>query len=882
MRHTNRYLRTTVSAAVVGAAVFGFVGGFAGSAAAQEAPSTIDDIIVTAQKREQSLQDVPIVVTTLSQEVLDGAGVQDIKDLQILTPGMTVTSTQSEASTTVRIRGAGTVGDNPGLESSVGVVIDGVYRSRNSVGFGDLGELSRIEVLKGPQGTLFGKNTSAGVINIITERPSFNPSVSAELTGGNYGAMGGSVSATGPLSDMIAGRIFVAHRERDGFYDVNVGDGPRTLTEDNTQDYWTGRGQLLILPSDEVSIRLIADYTKRDEYCCSAVQTRVGPTQAFIAALTAPNGPGQTPPVAGYGTVPFSRTAYSNRETPQEIEDMGLSAEAVIDLPSLNATLTSQTSWRDWSFQQGMDLDYTGADILYRENDGSNGYGVDNLTQEFRLAGTTDKFDWLVGLFATKEGVYRDDSYSYGADYNGFASFLLTATLPASVGGPSPSRLGCFTNPQGFLVTAAAPNTPLCVVGAVAPSAAAPTFAAGKAYEDHYSQRSESVALFTNNTWRVTEAFDLNLGLRYTYDSKRLLGVQDNLGTNGAACGAALANQNPANRAASTIPGTVNVATPAAALGLLCLPWSNPLYDNRVISEKFSDTDISGTFKGSYRFNPSIMAYASYARGYKGAGYNMDRVQTGVTPDASLFFDAETVDSYEIGVKTTLFDRSMLLNLTYFDQKFENFQLNTFLGTAFVVESIPELTSRGVDADMVWFTPIEGLMFQGGVTYTDAKYNDFTAADLSNPARFPALSLLPGARASFAPEWSVTGALAFDRSLGGGLRGGFNLSAKYSTDYNTGSDLLPYKDQEAFTVVNGRISIGAEDERWTVDIWAQNLLQEEYTQVGFAAPLQGTAFPNTTTPQADGTYYNIATDTATYNAYLGAPRTWGVTLKVKY
>ncbi|OGN51718.1 MAG: TonB-dependent receptor [Caulobacterales bacterium RIFOXYB1_FULL_67_16] len=874
MRHTNRYLRTTVSAAVVGAAVFGF----AGIAAAQEAPTTIDDIIVTAQKREQSLQDVPIVVTTLSQEVLDGAGVQDIKDLQILTPGMTVTSTQSEASTTVRIRGAGTVGDNPGLESSVGVVIDGVYRSRNSVGFGDLGELSRIEVLKGPQGTLFGKNTSAGVINIITERPSFDPSISAELTGGNYGAMGGSVSVTGPLSDQIAGRLFVAHRERDGFYDVNTGDGPRTQTEDNNQDYWTGRGQLLILPSDEVSIRLIADYTKRDEYCCSAVQTRVGPTQAFIAALTAPNGSGQAAPVAGYGTVPFSRTAYSNRETPQEIEDMGLSAEATIDLPSLNATLTSQTSWRDWSFQQGMDLDYTGADILYRENDGSNGYGVDNLTQEIRLAGTTDKFDWLVGLFATKEGVYRDDSYSYGADYNGFVSFLLTASVPATFGGPNPGRTGCFTNPRGFAVGTSGPllGQPLCVLGLTAPSATAPLFGVGKAYEDHYSQESESVALFTNNTWRVTEAFDLNLGLRYTYDSKRLLGLQDNLGTNGAACGGALANQNPANR----LPGTV--ATPAAALGLLCLPWSNPLYDNRRIQEEFDDTDISGTFKASYRFNDSVMAYASYARGYKGAGYNMDRVQTGVTPDASLFFDAETVDSYELGLKTTLFDRTMLLNLTYFDQKFENFQLNTFLGTAFVVESIPELTSRGVDADMVWFTPVEGLSFQGGVTYTDAKYGDFTANDLSNPARFAQLSLLPGARASFAPEWSVTGALAFDRSLGGGLRGGFNLSAKYSTEYNTGSDLLPYKNQEAFTVVNGRISIGSEDERWTVDVWAQNLLQEEYTQVGFAAPLQGTAFTNTTTPQADGTYYNIATDTATYNAYLGAPRTWGVTLKVKY
>jgi len=884
----NLQLRTTVSAAVVGAVVFGF----AGVAAAQEAPATVDDIIVTAQKREQSLQDVPIVVTTLSQELLDGAGVQDIKDLQILTPGMTVTSTQSEASTTVRIRGAGTVGDNPGLESSVGVVIDGVYRSRNSVGFGDLGELSRIEVLKGPQGTLFGKNTSAGVINIITERPSFDPSISAELTGGNFGAIGGSVSVTGGLTDQIAGRLFVAHRERDGFYDVNTGDGPNSKTDDQTQDYWTTRGQLLILPNDNTSIRLIADYTKREEYCCVAVQTRVGPSQAFIAALTAPNGPGQRPPVAGFGTVPFSRLAYSNRETPQEIEDMGLSAEATIDFPSINATLTSQTSFRDWSFQQGMDLDYTGADILYRANDGSNGYGVDNLTQEFRLAGSTDKFDWLVGLFATKEGVYRDDSYVYGSDYNAFASFLLTASVPAALGGPNPGRLGCFTNPNGLLVstTPSPPSplpvgTPLCAAGLVAPSATAPTFSPGKAYQDHYSQRSESVALFTNNTWKVSEAFDINLGLRYTYDSKRLLGVQDNLGTNGAACGAAIrGNLAPTP---SGIPGTANVSTPAAALGLLCLPWSNPLYDNRRIQEKFSDTDLSGTIKASYRFNPSIMVYGSYARGYKGAGYNMDRVQTGVTPDASLFFAAETVDSYEAGVKTTLFNRTMLLNLTYFDQKFENFQLNTFLGTAFVVESIPELKSRGVDADMVWFTPVEGLSFQGGVTYTDAKYGDFGAGDLSSPGRFPQLSLLPGARASFAPEWSVTGALAFDRELGGGLRGGFNLSAKYSTEYNTGSDLLPYKNQDAFTVVNGRVSIGSADERWTLEVWGQNLLEEEYTQVGFSAPLQGTAIatnPAVITPSGPyaGTYYNPATDTATYNAYLGAPRTYGVTLKVRY
>lgn len=866
MRLSHR-LRHTASAAVVGAVAFGF----AGAAAAQDGPTTVDDIIVTAQKREQSLQEVPIVVTSLSQEVLQDAGVKDIKDLQILTPGMTVTSTTTEASTTARIRGVGTVGDNPGLESSVGVVIDGVYRSRNGVGFGDLGELSRIEVLKGPQGTLFGKNTSAGVINIITEQPSFTPGFSAEATAGNYGAWGVAASATGPLTEQIAGRLYVAKRERDGLYDVNVGDGPRTLTDDANQDFWTARGQLLILPSDSASIRLIADYSKRDEYCCVGVQRRVGPTYPFIAARTAPNGPGSAAPTPGYGFVPFSRLAYANRDTDQQIEDMGLSVEANVDLDLFGgSTLTSITSWRDWSTQNGMDVDYTGADIAYRLNDGDFYATVDNLTQEFRLAGATDRLDWLFGVFATREHVGRGDTFYFGADYAPVLSYQLSAALNAAVPAfpISANIIPCFTAPG---LTAIQLQTCLGTGGSI--GGTGPTLAAGQSLRDVYSQRSQSVAVFTNNTFKVTDAFDITFGLRYTQDSKRLLGNQNNVGANQLTCAAGLGN-------AATIGSVLGAGTTSSILGRLCLPWSNPYYNNRRIAEEFDDGELSGTIKGSYRFNDSVMAYASYARGYKSFGYNMDRVQTGITPNASLLFPSETVDSYEAGLKTTLFDRTVLLNVTYFDQTFEDFQLNTFLGTAFVVESIPELRAKGVDADFMWFTPLEGLAVQAGVTYTDAKYSDFTAADLVNPGNFPGLSLLPGARASFAPEWSVTGGVNFDREIGNGLRAGFALSAKYSTEYNTGSDLLPYKMQDAFTVVNGRVSFGAADESWMVDVWAQNLLDEEYVQVAYNGFLQGSGFQST--QQADGTYYSPAGDSQTIDAFLGAPRTYGVTLRVKY
>ncbi len=861
----NHILRCTASVAVVGVAAFGF----AGAAAAQEGPTTVDDIIVTAQKREQSLQDVPIVVTTLSQEALDGAGVRDIKDLQILTPGMTVTSTQSETATTARIRGVGTVGDNPGLESSVGVVIDGVYRSRNGVGFGDLGELSRIEVLKGPQGTLFGKNTSAGVINIITEAPSFTPGFSAEATYGNFNAWGLAGSITGPITDKVAGRLYMAKRQRDGFYDVVTGPGPRQETDDQNQDFWTARGQLLILPSDDVSIRLIADYSKRDEYCCVSTQVRTGPTYGIITAV----GGQQAAPAPGFGALPFSRTAYANRGTGQTMEDMGFSAEANIDIPSWNATFTSLTSWRNWSGVNGMDLDYTTADLLYRQDDGGYGFELENLTQEFRLAGATDRLDWLVGAFLTRESIAREDSYWYGAGYTPYMSLLLGSRLNLK----NPAAVNCVTGPGA---------TPMgivgCLTGASAPTG--PGFGIGQGVKDHYSQTTESIAFFTNNTVKLTDKFDVTLGLRYSNDHKRLLALQDNVGTNGAACGGALGN-------AGAIGGAIGLADPtltpaqiqalaSTLVGTICLPWANPQFDNRRISESNNGGEFSGTIKGSYRFNDSVMAYASYAHGYKSFGYNMDRVQAGVTPTSSLYFPSETVNSYEVGLKNTLFNRSVLLNLTYFNQKFEDFQLNTFLGTAFVVESIPEVTTEGVDADFVWFTPVEGLSFSGGVTYADTKYGNFVASDLTNPGNFPQLSLLPGARASFAPEWSATASMAFDRSIGAGLKLGLNLSAKYSTEFNTGSDLLPYKMQDAMTLVNGRITLGAEDETWALDIWGQNLTDEEYMQVAINAPLQGSAFQ--TTVQPNGTFYNPALDTQTYNAFMGQPRTYGMTLRVRY
>ncbi|MDB5457807.1 MAG: TonB-dependent receptor [Caulobacter sp.] len=832
-----------------GTASFAVLAGLsaAGVAQAQTQPTdtpTVDSIVVTAQKREQNLQDVPVVVTAISAKLLQDTGVRDIKDLTILTPGLTVTSTTSEASTTARIRGVGTVGDNPGLESSVGIVIDGVYRPRNGVSFGDLGDMERIEVLKGPQGTLFGKNTSAGVINIVTKEPEFAFGGNGELTFGNYNAKGVAASVTGPLiGETLAGRLYVAARERDGFNDVVNGKGPSHRDQDADQNFYTVRGQLLFVPNDEATFKVIADYTKRDENCCGAVQLRSGPTAAILNILAAPG--------VGLATTakPYDRIAYSNRGAPSGVVDKGVSLEGNIDLPW--GQLTSISAIRNWRTDNGQDSDFTTADLAYRVKDGSNYSEFTTYTQELRLAGQTSKLDWLVGAFLADERLDSKANFLYGSDYEQYLGRLLSRSAA------NPAGVANFV----AALTGRAPNT---------------TFTAGQGLHDSYNQRAKTVALFTNDTWHVTDAFDITAGLRYTSEDKKLDTFQTT-SDGGVGCGIAL---TPAGQA--RIAGIVGAAATPTIVGNLCLPWANPLFNGRGTTQKRSDKEWSGTIKASYRFSPEVFTYASFARGYKGGGYNLDRTQSsnglpsggqGVLPILDTSFPAEFVDSYEIGVKNTLFNRTVLLNVTGFYQKFTDFQLNTFLGTSFAVRSIPEVTSRGIDADFLWFTPVHGLSVQSGFTYAKTEYGDQKVPN--DPTN--ALALLPGSRLSLAPRYSASGSLTYETPVGDSLKARFNVGAKYSSEYNTGSDLFPPKLQKAFTVVNARIGVGAADDKWTVELWGQNLFDENYAQVAFNGTLQGSSGLSATSAT-----YVPANDTITYDAFLGAPRTYGVTLRSKF
>src|SRR4051794_5679488 len=219
--------------------------------ALEQQPVDTGDIVITATRRNQALSDVPMAVSAVTADNLRNTGATDIRQLNQIAPSLLVSSTSSEAGAAVaRIRGVGTVGDNPGLESSVGLFIDGVYRSRTGIGLTDLGPLDRIEVLRGPQGTLFGRNTSAGLISIITAKPRFTPEVSGQVDVGNYGYRRLQASATGPVSDTVALRLDGVWDKRDGFL-KDVISGRRV----NDRDRWMLRGQVLFQPSDNLSIR---------------------------------------------------------------------------------------------------------------------------------------------------------------------------------------------------------------------------------------------------------------------------------------------------------------------------------------------------------------------------------------------------------------------------------------------------------------------------------------------------------------------------------------------------------------------------------------------------------------------------------------------------
>ncbi|HYI43266.1 MAG TPA: TonB-dependent receptor, partial [Sphingomicrobium sp.] len=903
------------------------------------------DIIITANRRNEALSDVPIAVSAVTSESLENSGASDIRQLTQLSPSLLVSSTQSEAGAGVaRIRGIGTVGDNPGLESSVGVFIDGVYRSRTGVGLTELGALDRIEVLRGPQGTLFGRNTSAGLIHVITARPRFTTEAYGQLDIGNYDLRRVEAGVTGAITPTVAARIDGVFMTRDGFL-TDVVSG-RDL---NGRDRWMLRGQALYQPDDTLSVRLIADYSTRDEECCGATYlpafdvTAAGQEPSSFAAV-----------IRGLGGIinddPFDReTAITpGRSYRSDVTDGGLSGEIVHDFGA--AELTSITAYRYNKFTRGQDADFNNLDILYRDDDGTNYNRFKTFTQELRLQGDAGRLDWLVGGYFANEKLRVRDNLSYGEDYlryiNCYAALNPTSGLTFALDPASPLCLNAaalagaqaqlsagisalqagiaqveagiaaiqaaIANPatppaaipglQAQLATLQAQRaalvaqlTPLIpqaqTLGIVNANPANPGFGSIANFlgipgdnpfdfqtDDLYDQTSNNFALFTHNIFEITDQLNLTVGARYTREKKKLR--------------ANLTGDNPFCTAIS--------ASPLASLQQLPCVMPGLPGGEFVQSDSKSENKLSGTVVLSYKPTPDLLTYASYSRGYKAGGYNLDRQSlprvgtTGtVSPDATLEdleFDPEMVDAVELGAKYN--GRGFDVNVAAFQQLFDDFQLNLFNGISFEVENVNSCSedlaadgscdgklrsgvrSRGVELE-VFARPMPDLSLNFGTTYVDTRYrNNLVGSD--GEATSPQLFQLPGRRISNSAAWTSTGSVTWTPPIGtSGLRGLVYLDARYMSDYNTGSDLDIEKMQDAYTVINGRVGIRGPDDMWAVELWARNLLDKDYVQVGFDAPLQGAG---TTRAVTEG----LSTrSTGLFGAFIAEPRTFGLTLRAR-
>lgn len=810
--------------------------------AQQATQPVLTEIIVTAQKREQNIQDVPISVIALSAQQLKDGGVTDIKNLQALTPGLTVTSTTSENVTTARIRGIGTVGDNPGLESSVGIVIDGVYRPRNGVGFGNLGEIEQIEILEGPQGELFGKNNDAGVISIVTKRPSTTFGVTGEATYGNFSDKEISASITGPVGDISAARLYAGYQKRDGFAQINNGVGPNTQNRANDRNVYTVRGQYLFTFTDDLSLLFIGDYSKRNESCCAAVVTTAGPFAGIANAVAGIPALGGTAGAAAEPSPPlspFNYHAYANQPITQSIRDTGISAQ--IDWNFGPGKFTSITAWRENTVLAGNDLDYTGLDILQQPSGQGNKTDFKQFSEELRLAGKSGPVDWLIGGFFSSEVLGTSTQITAGNAFDTYISGLASATVPPTF------------MPNFGLIPGLTGNIP-----------PGHTFIPGVSGEaDYFRQTSKSYAFFTNETYNIAKSLDLTAGLRFTSETKK---ANSNYGSpdGGAGCGQLL---TPQTFALAANPATLNEFK--FLIGYGCATLFNPNFAGKSTNQSLSEGNLSGTIKLSYHVNDDVMTYVSWANGYKAGGYNLSRTTfapsaldpIGIAANLNTEFPRETVQSWEIGIKSTLANRTVRLNASVFDQKYTNFQLNTYTGIQFVVSSLNKVSSKGAEIDTTWATPLSGLSLSGGVTYAFTNIDDFGPAEslFAPDLAYPTERRLNN-RLSFAPLWSGVASAGYTIPISSELQFRASVTEKYNSSYNTGSDLNPLKLQGSYGLLSARLGLGAPDGKWTVEVWGQNLANKGYYQVAFDAPIQ---------------YEQI-------DAFLGDPRTYGVTFRTKF
>jgi iron complex outermembrane receptor protein len=681
--------------------------------------AALEEITVTAQKRDESSQDVPISIQAISADMVVKLGATQVADLAQSAPSLSIGGVPGSQQQ-MGLRGVVDYSRNIGIDARMGVYIDGVYQGRSSTASQPLLGLQSVEILRGPQGTLFGMNTVSGAINLNTRPASDEFSGQLSAGAGNEGYWTGSVYLNGPISDKVFGSVAYTRQERDGWYTNPNANGK---VGDWQQD--GVRGQLRWLATDSLEVTLAGDY---------------GKTQSEGPLYTKASDP-----------------AYYTEKGPEldEVEFWG--AALTVDYTFAgDYTLTSISAYRDNQYLAQVDEDFS---ALVEAFQTSFDEGGDQFSQELRLVSPmNDRYDWVAGLY------YFDGSISTGRNIYLAPPILPSAALSGRVAVPS-------------------------------------------------QVDTTSYAAYVHGNFRLTDRLELTAGLRYTNIEKKLDFTQVSTPDNEtAAYNVLLALGYP--------PAVASVLAPQVPGVLLAAP-------NLTYQDKYSDDAVTPMLGLNFRLSEDVLLYAKYSNGFQSGGFNADFAPP-LPPGDWIPFESETVDAYEVGLKSTLAGGTLRLNIDAFTQKYKDFQVfqRVLYGNTSVqiVSNAGEATSQGVEGEITWL-PIDRLQLTFNGTWLDAAYDKF-----ENPVPQPGEpDDFNGNKLNFAPEWKMFAGVQYVQPLGGVGDLTFNVDYSYQTKMYSDPrnreqfDLIP-----SYDLWNARVTYTAASQRWNVSAWARNLTDEEY------------------------------------------------------
>jgi iron complex outermembrane receptor protein len=809
---------------------------FSGQVGAQ----ALEEVIVTAQKRAENLQDVPISVTAMDGEKIQDNTIMNFSALADFVPSLHIA--EASVNTNIYMRGIGS-GNNRGFEQSVGMYLDGVYLGRGRQYRSALLDVERVEVLRGPQGTLFGKNTVAGAINISSASPIVGDGPSGEINASveeNGGAIyEGFVQGGG---DTLAVRAAFRYRETDGYvYNAYLEENEGAIEETG------GRLTVVWEPTDSFSANFKYTNMQRD---------RVGSNSASWLYLQEPERSDPTPGVGVPQRTAFASIAYllmdvhfpdfpdiagadfttykDNGYGRSKDDGIGIglrpdSSEDELENYSLNmsweiggGTLSSVTGIAKYEYFDDVDVDWLPLQFIDR----SDQHDFDQFSQEIRWAADIgDRFNYTVGAYYDDNELDMKGQVQIDTNFDGLT--------PATLGG-APNLLLLLGLPGGYNANQISRN-------------------------HDFNQTTESWAVFAQGTFDLTDNLRVTAGLRYTEEEKEAVSDQK-LGDSN--CGMFGVPD-------TSLPGCEN----GYGYGLAVVQNVTFNTYNKYWTGTRKTDDLSPSVNVQWDVSDDSMLYASFSQGFKSGGFSAtDDGEPGdyavsqlsppgaisTVPNQDFEFDDESVDAFEVGGKHEFLDGAMRLNWAAFYSEYDNLQTTVFNGTSFSVKNAASSTVQGLEVDWL-FQLSDAIRVGANFAYLDATYDDFrdgqctalqldasrpgpglpvtcgTPAAVADPNPGPySVNDISGYRTLYASEWSGNAFIDLRMPIGGmELFGGLDLN--YRSEFDSAGDADPIDVIPSYTKVNARI--GLSGDYWEVMAYGRNIFDEVAYQQSFDTPV---------------------------------------------